>query len=94
MGDSGTGLACTAGWAGERSLSLSLGGICSERPREWKSMRRGVTGSGGTRSDSELSSLAVRRAASRISGDGESLRPGVPPPSDRDRVLDMGEFWR
>ena len=62
-----------------------------ERPRMGKSGRRGVTG-GPTAVDagsrSELSSLDVRREAPVILGEGDSC---VPPPSERLRVLDMGD---
>lgn len=39
----------------------------------------------------ELSSLEWRRDASKMCGDGDSL-PGVPPPSESERVLVMGDF--
>lgn len=65
----------------------SLGGICSARPLGGKSIRRGVMGA--ERSLTSLSSFEVRRDASRICGEGDSLRAGVPPLSDSDRVLDL-----
>jgi len=88
LGDSGAGRPWTAAGGGGESL----GGIWSASPRRLKSGRRGVTGREADKADSpsELSSLAVRREASAMCGEGESF-PGVPPPSDMERGLDKGD---
>jgi hypothetical protein len=69
-----------AKWAG---LGMGAGGICSERPLERKSGRRGVLGLGTM----AWSSFDIR-AGSRNFGDGS--KRGVL--SDRDRALGDRDF--
>lgn len=103
LGDRGTGLAgddwpaavavatptapATPPWCGRRSdWARPL------LPRWAKPTRLGVTGRTGVVGPRMvLSSLEARRAASMMSGEGDSLVPGVPPPSERDLVLNMGD---
>lgn len=61
--------------------------MCSDRPAT--SGRVGVDGV--AKGEMSMSSLEVLRDASRIRGEGDSLG-AVPPPSDMDLVLMMGDL--
>jgi hypothetical protein len=81
-----------AGGSWEAGSPCSLAGICKDKPRKGKLLlaRMGVEGQSRSRSRIELSSFDCRREASTMCGDGDSF--GVPPPSDKDRVLDSGDL--
>lgn len=95
FGERGTGLEADC-WAGGVE---AWGGICRERPRIGNPARCGVVG-GTTATGAgvgagamkepesliELSSLEALLAASMMCGEGESFW-GVPPPSDKERVV-------
>jgi hypothetical protein len=88
FGDRGAGLTCAVEAAGGGVKSRR--GICRERPLLLgKSVRRGVIGV--VTSLRLMSSLEVRRDVSVMRGEGESLT-GVPPLSDMDLLLAMGDL--
>ncbi len=87
FGESGVDLALLDCWAGDDG---SRWGTCSERPL-LKPARMGVEGS--AKESRSLSRMAIssfdRRDVLTMCGEGE--RFGVPPPSDKDRVLGTGD---